>query len=397
MHAGILGGADRYFDGLCRAFSAMKQPFSGFVFEGKAGQCEVPDGVHVLCSSDSTLTHRIALLRKFVTDRTSQTECGRNDDGWSCGKEVVASHFSLYSWPVIHPLPRRRRNVVAVSHFHGPWADESFLEGASQFTVSCKRSLEKWVYRSSDRVLTVSEAFRRIAIDSYGVSPDRVVAIPAAIDTTPFVAVSSLPRDLARNLMGWPVKRRIVFCLRRLTRRMGLDRLVEAWSAVVEVHPDALLVIGGRGPLRDVLERQIRTAGLEQHVMLVGFVPGENLPFAYRAAEFSVVPSVALEGFGLVILESLATGTPVMTTPVGGMPEIMRPLEPGLVLEGVETRHLEKGIVALLAGRLPAPAETNCVEYVQRNYNWEVAATRVLNEYHVACASAVSNKCLDYP
>jgi glycosyltransferase involved in cell wall biosynthesis len=301
-------------------------------------------------------------------------------------KDVVASHFSLYSWPIIHPLAKKPRDVVVVSHFHGPWADESMIEGASQFAVAGKRMLEKWVYRSSDRVIAASEAFRSIVIETYGVRPDRVVAVPLAIDAHSFAVTSSLPRDLARRRIGWPENRRIVLCLRRLTQRMGLDRLVEAWIAVVAAHPDALLVIGGTGPLRDLLERQVQAVGLEQHVMFAGFVPEKDLPFAYRAADFSVVPSVAMEGFGLVILESLAAGTPVLLTPVGGMPEIMRPLEPGLVLEGSEIRHLERGLVDLLAGRLPTPLERDCVEYVQRNYNWELAARRVLDEYQVACA-----------
>ena len=176
---------------------------------------------------------------------------------------------------------------------------------------------------------------------------------------------------------------------------MGLDRLVEAWSAVVTAHPDAMLVIGGTGLLRDLLERQVRTAGLEQHVMFAGFVPEKDLPFAYRAADFSVVPSVAMEGFGLVILESLAAGTPALLTPVGGMPEIMRPLEPGLVLQGSEICHLERGLVDLLAGSLPVPSESDCVEYVQRNYNWELAARRVLDEYQVACASATKDQSMN--
>lgn len=453
MHAGSAGGADRYFDGLCRAFDAMGMPYKGFVFEGRAAECDLPREVQVLGSADLPIRKRLALLRSAVTarinaetgtggvavDRSLQrpnlkpeegdrrsdgevaggewrvasggraetggrrSEIGKGEgesvlpyDGVSVGtgggwrsevggrREVVASHFALYSWPVIHPLARRRRDVAAVSHFHGPWADESAMEGASKFAVAGKRMLERWVYRSADRVIAASEAFRRVAIETYGVRADKVVAVPLAMDARPFAAAAELPRKLAREKLGWPADRRIVFCLRRLTRRMGLDRLVDAWKLVVSAHPNALLVIGGTGPLRNELEEQVHKNGLGSHVLFAGFVAEEDLPTAYRAADFSVVPSVAMEGFGLVILESLAAGTPALVTPVGGMPEIMRPLEAGLVLPGAGVAEVERGLTDLLAGRLPVPEERACVEYVRRNYNWELAARRVMDVYAAA-------------
>jgi glycosyltransferase involved in cell wall biosynthesis len=244
--------------------------------------------------------------------------------------------------------------------------------------------LERWVYRSSARVISDSEAFRRVAIESYGVRPDRVFAVPAAMDAQPFAAAAAMPRETAREQVGWSKGRKIVFCLRRLTRRMGLDRLIEAWGAVVQAHPEALLVIGGTGPLREELERQVRARGLESHVSFAGFVAEKDLPVAYRAADFSVVPSLAMEGFGLVILESLAVGTPVMVTPIGGMPEIMRPLQQELVLRDSSVSELERGLIDLLSGSLPVPPEQKCVEYVLKNYNWRLAAERVMEVYAAA-------------
>lgn len=434
MHAGSAGGADRYFDGLCRAFDAMEVSYKGFVFEGRAGECDLPRGVQVLGSAEAAVGKRLALLRSAVTaqlragegdlraeglraegevtsdlwrvtsDPPSPSAGLRRDKGGSASAfaaandsllraataaqdgvtRVVASHFALYSWPVIHPLARRPPDVAAVSHFHGPWADESAMEGASKLAVASKRMLEKWVYRSADRVIAASEAFRRIAIETYGVRADKVVAVPLAMDAQPFAAAAEMPRKLAREKLGWPADRRIVFCLRRLTRRMGLDRLVEAWRAVVAAHPEALLVIGGTGPLRNELEEQVHKNGLGSHVLFAGFVAEKDLPMAYRAADFSVVPSVAMEGFGLVILESLAVGTPVLVTPVGGMPEIVKPLEPRLVLQDASVGELERGLNDLLAARLPVPEEKVCVEYVRKNYNWELAARRVMEVYAAA-------------
>ena len=74
--------------------------------------------------------------------------------------------------------------------------------------------------------------------------------------------------------------------------------------------------------------------GLQDHVRLLGHVPEADLPLAYRAADLTVMPTASLEGFGLSVIESLAAGTPVLATPVGGMLDILPPLGEQLVLEG---------------------------------------------------------------
>ena len=104
---------------------------------------------------------------------------------------------------------------------------------------------------------------------------------------------------------------------------MGLENLVDAMVRVHAEVPDALCVVVGRGKLRDQLVARIARKNLQSHVQLLGFVPDEQLPFLYRAADLTVMPSLSLEGFGLSAVESLAAGTPVLVTPVGGLPEVV--------------------------------------------------------------------------
>ena len=376
MHAGRAGGADRYFDGLCQSFSDMGVPYRGFVFEGDAETLRLPVGTNVLGSSEASLHNRLRMLRVAVNQRLDLSK-----------PELLVSHFALYSGPLLYPVNRYCHKIMHVSHFHGPWADESAIQGASKLSIASKRLIERWVYRSSVRVITDSDAFRRLAIESYGLNPHRVVAVPAAINAWIFAHAASMPRHLAREHFDWPKKRKVVFCLRRLTRRMGLDRLIEAWRAVIRIEPQALLVIGGTGPLREELEDQVYRHSLDGHVLFTGFIAEQDLPIAYRAADFSVVPSTTLEGFGLVILESLAVGTPVLVTPIGGMPEIIGPLQSELILKDASTAELEQGLVNLLTDKLPAPPEQECIEYVLKNYNWRLAAERILKVYASACTA----------
>ena len=130
--------------------------------------------------------------------------------------------------------------------------------------------------------------------------------------------------------MGLPTDRPMVLTVRRLARRMGLQELVSAFAMVRQRVPDALLAIVGGGALRPALEAQIDGLGLTGSVRLLGRVEDAVLPTLFRAADLSVVPSSALEGFGLTSVEFARGGTPPLVTPVGGLPEVVRGLSESL-------------------------------------------------------------------
>jgi glycosyltransferase involved in cell wall biosynthesis len=145
--------------------------------------------------------------------------------------------------------------------------------------------------------------------------------------------------------------------------------------------PEVLLIVAGNGPLSGALRGLVRLRGLENNVRLVGFVPEQDLPIAYRAANLTVVPSAAFEGFGLVVVESIAAGTPVLVTPVGGLPEVVRDLSPELVLPAAGVGPLAEGLVAALTGDLPLPNAEVCRAYALAHYDWPAIAARVREVY----------------
>jgi glycosyltransferase involved in cell wall biosynthesis len=162
---------------------------------------------------------------------------------------------------------------------------------------------------------------------------------------------------------------------------MGLENLIAAIAVVKDQYPDVLLLIAGKGAIADNLRSQIQSLQLENHVQLLGFVPDQDLAIAYRAAELSIVPTVALEGFGLIVIESLASGTPVLGTPIGGIPEILQPFSQDLVLEGSTTEQLAKGMIEALSGKRPMPSVEACQTYVRQNYDWTVIAKQIKSVY----------------
>ncbi|MFQ5569663.1 MAG: glycosyltransferase family 4 protein [Rhodothermales bacterium] len=291
---------------------------------------------------------------------------------------LIASHFALYT----APLGRHLRKHPLVVHFHGPWAHESTVEGQPRLATYVKFLVERSTYRQARRFIVLSEAFRDVLHRTYRVPLERIRIVPGGVDMERFAP--GCERVDAREHLAWPRDRLIVLAVRRLQRRMGLGNLIAAMQEVRKKIPEALLLIAGQGPLAGELAARIEGLGLSHNVRLLGFLPDADLPLAYRAADLTIVPTVALEGFGLITIESLAAGTPVLVTPVGGLPEVVRGLSAHLVLGGSEAASLAEGIVRALDGSTPLPDAAACRHYVQTHYAWLVIARRVREVYEEA-------------
>jgi glycosyltransferase involved in cell wall biosynthesis len=295
--------------------------------------------------------------------------------------DVISSHFALYTFPGLDVT----RGIPQVSHFQGPWADESHVEGADSFGQRAKRYLEQSVYARSSRLIVLSDAFGKILTSRYGISPERVRVVPGCVNVGQF-NLPITPAE-ARQKLQLPQGRPIVLAVRRLVRRMGLEDLIDAVKLLKQRVPDVLLLIAGKGRLQEELQTRINEAGLDDNVKLLGFVPDQHLATLYRAATISVVPTVALEGFGLITVESLASGTPVLVTPVGGLPEAVAGLSPDLVLPATGAAAIADGLRAALDGSLKLPDADACRAYARANFDNSVIAKRVAAVYSEAIAS----------
>jgi glycosyltransferase involved in cell wall biosynthesis len=286
--------------------------------------------------------------------------------------EAINLHFALYSLPLLGSLPE---NVPITFNFHGPWAAESRDEGGGRLNVAFKQWVEQRVYDRCDRFITLSQAFADILHNDYKIHPNKIHVIPGGINTQDFQITHT--RQQAREQMGFPVDRPILFTPRRLVQRMGIDKLLEALVVVRRQVPDIWLAIAGKGSQREALEQQAADLGLTNHVRFLGYVADGDLPICYQAADLTVVPSQSLEGFGLVLLESLASGTPVLSTPVGGMPEVLGPFEPNLVTADATAGAIADRLIAYFTGKWRLPDRASCRDYAVQNYDWQIIAPRV--------------------
>ena len=281
--------------------------------------------------------------------------------------DVVDAHFALYAIAAIAPIVGGLRRRPLVVHFQGPWADESVAEGGQGVNVRVKRAIERAVYRRADAVVVLSRAFEELVVDRYGVDPSRVHRIPPGVDTTRF---SPGDRADARGRLGLGSDTPFVaVAVRRLRSRMGLEVAIEAFSR--SAIPGAILVIVGEGPERERLEAL--AAELGAPVRFVGRVDDATLVDWYRAADVSVVPSVALEGFGLVVLESLACGTPVIASDLEGLRDALDGLEGAQLVAPGSVDELVHAVVRAATGAT-ATAE-QCREHAER-HGWPEVVRR---------------------
>lgn len=363
------GGLERYQHGICNAHSAMGCNVSAWVQSCTEIDSGVGYPVTCYASPVEKRASKIAKLQKHAGTHFAKTDF------------TLVSHHASVSASIVG-FTKRAPHVV---HFHGPWADEAAVEGAPWWKTILQRRVERKAYQSANRIIALSETFKRVVVERYGVSSEVVRVVPGAIDIV--AADAKVTRQEARDLMEWPRDRPIVLSVRRLVKRVGMDVLVDAVKILLQEHQqfsDLLVLLGGTGPMRDELQHRINEYGMQENVKLLGFVPDEFLSTAYRAANFSVVPTQSLEGFGLVTLESMATGTPVVVTPVGSLPEIMNGIDPSLVMPGKSAREMAEGLRAYLSGGVKLPDDDTCRDYVRKNYDWSVIAARVLDVYREA-------------
>lgn len=362
-------GLDRMFFGLTSHLPDAGVRVSGWVTGTDAVASDSGGRVRAFAPPSASLARRLWSIRRSLRATEALADA-----------DLIATHFALYSLPLLD-LTSDRPFVV---HFHGPWASESAAEGASSFNVHLKQWIERTVYRQADRFIVLSTAFRDVLTSHYGIDPRLIRVVPGGVDVERFAVPES--QKEARQILDLPSDRPLIVSVRRLVRRTGLEALIHAVDTLRHAEPDVLLLIAGRGPLAASLDRLIQERELRRHVRLLGFVPDADLPLLYRAADVSIVPSIAWEGFGLIAAESLAAGTPVLVTPVGGLPEVVAPLEEALILEDKTPDALSHGLRDAMCGALPLPTAAQCQQYARHHFAWPVIARRTRDIYHTICS-----------
>ena len=203
-------------------------------------------------------------------------------------------------------------------------------------------ALSRWKYDQVDLFICASHAIRKMLLDD-GVAADRAVTVHEGID---LARVESAPAAPLHEQLWLPHNAPIVGNVAALVPHKGQKHLIEAAALVVRKVPDARFVIAGEGDLRASLEQQIKHHSLEKHVLLAGF--RTDVLSLHKAFNIFVMSSVT-EGLGTSLLDAMAAGKPIVATTAGGMPEVVKDGETGILVPARDDRALADAIVRLLS------------------------------------------------
>jgi glycosyltransferase involved in cell wall biosynthesis len=213
--------------------------------------------------------------------------------------------------------------------------------------------LAAWKYRNYDQVIAISGAIRGQLIRA-GVPEQRLALIPSAVDAA--ACAPAWTRAQLNAEFGLRGDAMLVACIAQLIPRKGHGTLLDAWPAVIAAVPGAQLLLFGAGPLEADVGRRLADPLLGGSVRLAGFRPDLR---AFLGRMDLVVHPAGREGLGLAVIEAQAAGVPVVACAAGGVPEIVREGETGLLVPPGDAAALAAAIVALLRnpGRRQAMGE----------------------------------------
>jgi len=248
------------------------------------------------------------------------------------------------------------------------------------------RKLLRQTLEKADGVIAVSSALKEAMI-RMEIPAEKISVVPNGVDVEKFYPI---PRPEARSRLSLPNKR-ILLSVGGLVPGKGFDLLFGALQLLVgsQRRQDLYLVIAGEGYFRKDLEKLISDFRLDQYVRLVGDVAHADLLAYYSAADLFCLAS-SQEGWPNVIMESLACGTPVVATAVGGIPEILSSEALGIVV-----RRDEAELAQAIAQALERPwCRQTIVQYAQRNTWHQVAKSKhaVFDSVLRQCSNNRSNQ-----
>jgi len=203
---------------------------------------------------------------------------------------------------------------------------------------------------------------------------NNVVVNPGGVDLKIFRPLGN--RKQIKNELSLPENKIHLLTIRNLEPRMGVDNLIRSIEILKRDGKFIHLTICGDGPEKNYLKKVIHELNLIKEVTLTGFVPSELLPKFYNAADFFILPTSKLEGFGLVTPESMACGTPVIGTPVGGTKEVLSNFDYNFLCRDSSPEAIADGIRKILKRYFADQKNyenlrVRCKEYAKNNYSWQ--------------------------
>jgi glycosyltransferase involved in cell wall biosynthesis len=300
------------------------------------------------------------------------TECERYD--------MIHGHWVLPNGAVA-ALVAQQRKLPLVLSLHG---SDVFLAERTAPTAW----VGSWAARRADGITACSgDLAARLA--RLGGPGDRMEVVPYGIDPDEFKPDPEAGAAIRKQL-GITPDRLVLIWVSRMVYKKGLTVLLDAMPAVIQRHPDVLLVLGGYGDLRDELERQAEALGIANNVLFPGPVDRGVINGFWNAGDVVVVPAIHdhrgnVDGLPNIILESMSAGRPIVASRIAGIPQVITSGEHGLLVSEGNVPELSTALIRLLGDRVfAAGLGAAARRRVEQELRWQHIAARFEQVYEAA-------------
>jgi len=242
--------------------------------------------------------------------------------------------------------------------------------------------IEWWMTYEAKQVIVCSNSVKWELESHFNLPHDKITVIPNGVEISNFNL--NINREEVKRRYGIKPNERIVLFIGRLVPQKGVDTLIKAVPLIIQRHRDIKILIAGDGWSRTYLEELAKSMGLGDHVRFLGFISDWELADLMVAADVLVIPSV-YEPFGIVALEGMAAGTPVVATNIGGLSEIIEHDRTGVLVYPRNPESIAWGVNRVLSDRKYADwLVRNARKKVLEAYSWEEIAKRTVEVYESA-------------
>lgn len=283
-----------------------------------------------------------------------------------------------------------------ISTVHSTWKGEaeaikgepySRLNLNEKFMVSFNwflRVFEEKMLERSNKIIAVSDFTRRELLQYYKMKADKIRVIHNGVDVDKFKPATDKLK--AKTELGFNPEDKAILSVGRLYARKGLFTLIESMALVTRKFKNAKFIIAGKG-LSNEMKKLVSYAtklGVKDNIVFTGYFPDRKLPRLYQAADIFAF-STFYENLPFAVLEAMSTGLPVVTTNVGGIPEMIESGRNGFLVQPFNSKELSARILYLLEH----PTDASEVGFLARKtilerFDWRLIVQKVLSVYEEA-------------
>lgn len=372
----LVGGLGKHVADLSPALAALGVEITVLTPQLRGGEPMITEaGVHVIRvpiagSPDGDLAN-FAVRANRSLERTAWAL-------WRQGKrfDLIHNHDWLTSQVGIALKHAWRIPLIATIHATERGRGRGTLNGRQSLQINHMEwslTYEAW------RVIVCSQFMSDEVATFFSTPRDKIDIVPNGVEFQPNPFTSSEERRALRRRFAED-DQPLAFYIGRLVYEKGLHILIDAWQQV-HAQTGGHLVIAGTGPMMETLRTQAHTNGIGEAVHIAGFIDDTLRNQLYHLADMAIFPSL-YEPFGIVALEAFAAHCPLIVSQTGGLAEVVRPHETGILVEPGNVDSLVWGIMHVL--QHPAWTQervTNAFNDLEQHYTWDHIATTIQGIY----------------